>query len=381
MSSSKAVLDNLFDGDDSSRRLDAAAQWLLRSIEACPVQGSAAFYSRFYRPSHGWGNPYPETTGYIVPTFLKYGQRSHRPEFISLALEMAQWIMSLQHEDGSLPGGFGGKPHKPSVFNTGQMIFGLLSAYRVSSEKSFLSAASRAAQWLASVQEDDGSWTRYGYHPGFSPSYYSRVAWPMLMVWRLTGEDSLRLKAEKSLVLIAGRRHDRLKSIRDWGFHPGNAAFTHTIAYTIRGLLESSRLLEGGRKYWEIGEQAAMLIFRRFELKNQLAGRFSDDMKGDYRFTCLTGNCQMALCWTLLAARNGDARLLNAAIKAVSLVAKKQRLHTRDKNLRGAIPGSAPIWGRYLTLRYPNWAAKFYMDTLMEIEDLLNPQPLAREHQ
>ena len=295
--------------------------------------------------------------------------------------EMAQWIMSLQHEDGSLPGGFGGKPHKPSVFNTGQMIFGLLSAYRVSSEKSFLSAASRAAQWLASVQEDDGSWTRYGYHPGFSPSYYSRVAWPMLMVWRLTGEDSLRLKAEKSLVLIAGRQHDRLKSIRDWGFHPGNAAFTHTIAYTIRGLLESSRLLEGGRKYWEIGEQAAMLIFRRFELKNQLAGQFSDDMKGDYRFTCLTGNCQMALCWTLLAARNGDARLLNAAIKAVSLVAKKQRLHTRDKNLRGAIPGSAPIWGRYLTLRYPNWAAKFYMDTLMEIEDLLNPQPLAREHQ
>ena len=143
MSSSKAVLDNLFDGDDSSRRMDAAAQWLLRSIEACPVQGSAAFYSRFYRPSRGWGNPYPETTGYIVPTFLKYGQRSHRPEFISLALEMAQWIMSLQHEDGSLPGGFGGKPHKPSVFNTGQMIFGLLSAYRVSSEKSFLSAASR----------------------------------------------------------------------------------------------------------------------------------------------------------------------------------------------------------------------------------------------
>ena len=66
-----------------------------------------------------------------------------------------------------------------------------------------------------------------------------------------------------------------------------------------------------------------MLIFRRFELKNQLAGRFSDDMKGDYRFTCLTGNCQMALCWTLLAARNGDPRLLNAAIKAVSLVAKK----------------------------------------------------------
>ena len=291
-------LDNLFDGKNSVRYLDAAAQWLLRSVETSRVKGSAAFYSRFYRPIRGWGKPYPETTGYLIPTFVKYGQRCQRPEFVSLALEMATWIISLQHEDGSLPAGFGGKPHKPSVFNTGQMIFGLLKAYTISAEESFLSAASRAAQWLASVQEDDGSWTRYGYHTGFSPSYYSRVAWPMLMVWQLTGEDNLRLKAKKSLVFISSRQHDRLKSIRDCGFKPGSAAFTHTIAYTIRGLLESSQLIEGGKKYWEIGEQAAMLIFRRFELKNQLAGRFSDDMKGDYRFTCLTGNCQMALCWT-----------------------------------------------------------------------------------
>ncbi|MGH7399181.1 MAG: hypothetical protein ACRELW_16750, partial [Candidatus Rokuibacteriota bacterium] len=34
-------------------------------------------------------------------------------------------------------------------------------------------------------------------------------------------------------------------------------------------------------------------------------------------------------------------------------------------NVRGAIKGSHPIWGRYLFGTYPNWAAKFFMDALL----------------
>jgi hypothetical protein len=32
---------------------------------------------------------------------------------------------------------------------------------------------------------------------------------------------------------------------------------------------------------------------------------------------------------------------------------------------KGAIAGSAPIWGRYSMFEYPNWAAKFFADALM----------------
>jgi hypothetical protein len=32
----------------------------------------------------------------------------------------------------------------------------------------------------------------------------------------------------------------------------------------------------------------------------------------------------------------------------------------------GGLPGSYPFWGAYLRGRYPNWAAKFYIDLLME---------------
>jgi hypothetical protein len=33
--------------------------------------------------------------------------------------------------------------------------------------------------------------------------------------------------------------------------------------------------------------------------------------------------------------------------------------------MRGGIKGSHPIWGGYDPFRYPNWAAKFFIDAMM----------------
>ena len=38
---------------------------------------------------------------------------------------------------------------------------------------------------------------------------------------------------------------------------------------------------------------------------------------------------------------------------------------TENDAVRGAIAGSAPIWGDYSRFEFPNWAAKFYADALM----------------
>ena len=48
-----------------------------------------------------------------------------------------------------------------------------------------------------------------------------------------------------------------------------------------------------------------------------------------------------------------------------------QNLQTPDMNIRGGIKGSHPVNGGYMTWRYPNWAAKFFMDALM-LEKLNN---------
>ncbi|MGF1595582.1 MAG: hypothetical protein ACFCVK_01410 [Acidimicrobiales bacterium] len=43
--------------------------------------------------------------------------------------------------------------------------------------------------------------------------------------------------------------------------------------------------------------------------------------------------------------------------------------------IRGAIKGSHPIWGRYAPLGYPNWATKFFLDALL----LLDADPGSEE--
>jgi hypothetical protein len=49
-------------------------------------------------------------------------------------------------------------------------------------------------------------------------------------------------------------------------------------------------------------------------------------------------------------------------IRALCYVRARQETADRSPGLRGAIPGSHPIWGRYAPLTYPNWATKFFVD-------------------
>jgi hypothetical protein len=53
------------------------------------------------------------------------------------------------------------------------------------------------------------------------------------------------------------------------------------------------------------------------------------------------------------------------ASRALRYVLGHQDVVTSDLNVRGAIKGSQPIWGGYATLSYPNWATKFFVDSVM----------------
>ncbi len=349
-------------------RADLAASWLLRSISACRGNGSAAFYSRWYLPLKGWSHPYPETTGYIIPTLLKYATFASRPNFAHVAVQLADWIQSLQFDDGSLPGGVlvNGREGGPSVFNTGQMILGLVAVADYTGESRYLDTAVRAARWLAStIDRTEGIWQHNAYISGYSPAYYSRVCWPMLEVYSRSHEETIKLDAIRALDTIASWQMDN-GSFQNWEFVPGQPAFTHTIAYTIRGLLEAGHILEDeGYRFTDAAMKSADVFRRKMELRGRLAGAYDRRLAGRFWYTCLTGNCQMALIWMNIYAWQQDARFLSAGLKALQCVMKCQRVRSVDPNVRGAVAGSTPFCGRYLTLRYPNWATNFFLDALM----------------
>ncbi len=340
--------------------------WLLRSIRACGGEGSAVYYSRWFRPLRGWMWPYPETTGYIIPTLIRYGHASGRRDCIEVALRQADWILSLQDPDGALPGSHvtRGRKAAPSIFNTGQMLFGLCAAFDETGREGYLAGAHAGARWLAANLDcERGVWGAHAYVDGFSPAYYTRVAWPMLEVAARRPDEDVRGAARTALETIAGWRCPN-GAIRNWGFKPDAPAFTHTIAYTLRGFWESGRLLEESR-YRDLATVAADTLRRRLELRGRLAGAYDLAWQGRYGYTCLTGNCQLALLWMRCHAAQPDPRWLSAACKALQPVLAAQRIRHADPNVRGAIPGSTPFWGRYLTMRYPNWATKFFVDALL----------------
>lgn len=347
--------------------IEQTAQWCLRSVQH-GAGGSSAHFSLY----QGWSRPYPETTGYLIPTLLRLERFLERPEHARTAEQLGQWLLSIQNADGSWNGGLHpGRDPKPSVFNTGQILKGMAALFEHTQAERYLEAGVRGALWLASRIGDDGLWPASDYRAAETPSYYTHVAWPMLEIWKLSQRDLIRERAERFLRVIAQRRRPN-GVIAGWGFEEGKPAFTHTIAYTIRGFQESARLTGDHESYEGAVRPALERLYRKAELAGgRLPGHLDDSWKSDARYVCLTGNAQVAICLLLLEQRQPDLRLVNAAAKLCDFVCESQRLQFPLGGIRGAVAGSRPVWGRYMTARYPNWAAKYHCDALMQLHQRL----------
>jgi hypothetical protein len=192
----------------------------------------------------------------------------------------------------------------------------------------------------------------------------------MLEVWRLDQNGQVRAAAERVLNGVLARRRGN-GAFAGWGFAPDRPAFTHTIAYTLRGFLESAHLLDDWRRFGAPVEEALEILRRRAELAGgRPPGTFDKDWRADHRFICVTGCAQVALCLMIVEARTPDLRLVNAACKLVDTACRCQRLRG-PRSVCGAVPGSRPLWGPYMRFRYPNWAAKFHADALDRLIDRL----------
>jgi hypothetical protein len=346
------------------RHLAATAAWVIESIEHGDG-GSCAYFSLL----GGWSRPYPETTGYLIPTLLTLSRVLPGFDGERRAAELGSWLLSLQNPAGWWRGGL--HPPKadagPSVFNTAQILQGLVALHDLSGEKRWLEAAARACRWLAVGVDESGLWPQKDYRATETPSYYTYAAWPMLEVSARVGDDSTRDAARGVLDAILARRQPN-GAFGGWGFSEGEAAFTHTIAYTLQGLIGSARVLDDWDAYGQPAEAGLLALTERAELANgRLAGRLDGDWTPAARFVCLTGNAQIALCLLDWDERQPDPRLVSAAESLVDAICATQHLGAPLTGLRGAVGGSAPIWGRYMMLRYPNWAAKYQCDALIRL--------------
>ena len=65
----------------------SAMNWLSLAQKTGKDDGVSIRYSLF----RGWESSYPETTGYIIPTFLNYHKLTENSSFAEKAIKMADW--------------------------------------------------------------------------------------------------------------------------------------------------------------------------------------------------------------------------------------------------------------------------------------------------
>jgi hypothetical protein len=354
----------------SGDTLNSLLHWILDAQRA--DGGIAAYYSLLT----GYSESYPEVTGYIVPTLYDFARAAGDDGALVAAERATHWLLSLQMPTGAFPGGLHGRLHhddaQPSVFNTGQILQGLVRAHAETKRPDILHAAVAAGDWLIKMQQPDGSWSGLATYQNVAHTYYSMVAWALTELSERAAdrhrdysrqEHSLRhgLAAERNLdwVLSQFRPSGWIDGINLRG-HPN---YLHFIAYVLQGVLECG-VLRRRSDAIEAVAKSSWVLLRKFETDKFLPGAYGADFKHGQRFACLTGNAQMSCVWLRLFEVTGDLRYLNAALKINEML--KELIPPRGpRGIAGGVGGSHPIWGRYQPLRYISWGGKFFADALL----------------
>ncbi len=343
-----------------SRSVDSAVRWLCKAQDRSSTQDGGV--SRHFSLLDGWGPSYPETTGYIIPTLLEVAIRSDDQPLRSRAIRMLDWLVSIQNADGSFNGGtVRSNPQTPVLFNTGQILIGLATGLGEFGND-YESATNKAANWMLDVQDPDGCWRSFESPFAISGArtYDTHAAIGLFAAAEATGNKKFADAAVRNVEWAIGQQ-------RPNGWFANccvtniDQPLTHTIGYTIRGILEAYRFTNDSRFL----ASAILALDKLCDCLRQdghLPGRLDSDWNSAARWTCLTGNLQIAECWLIVYEKTGKHEFFDGA-RLVNSFSRRLVETTGDGDCCGAVQGAFPLHGDYNAYQYPNWATKFFIDS------------------
>ena len=360
--------------------LIGAIDWLVRAQDATPDQGISRGFSIAWHPHfgrRGWQPSYPETTGYIIPTLYAAARRLGRPELAARAERAARWEIEIQLRTGAVRGGVVGEPESPAVFNTGQVLLGWLSAFEETRDAGFADAARRGARYLAAALDPDGRWRSDSsrFARADSTLYNTRTAWALAEAGVRLHERKFIDGAARNLQAAAA-----LQAPNGWlpqcCLNDPERPLLHTLAYGVRGFLEGGRVL-GDARLLRAAERAAEALAASVRADGWMPGRYRSDWSPAVRWSCLTGQAQMANNWMRLAEITGEPKWRDPVPAVLRFLKGTQNRRGREPGLRGGIKGAWPVGGDYGAYEVLSWATKFFADALMRDEAAASVSALA----
>jgi hypothetical protein len=351
---------------ETAQRAAAALGWLFSAHDASTDGGVAYGYFPM-SAACGWDVSYPETTGYIMTSLVAYGCRTAWVEPIERARRMARWEAEVQMPSGAVQGGKLTSRDKqtPAAFNTGMVLDGFVTVLEERSDPEILRAAERAAQFLAADLNSEGLFVTNGefVHKEAIKIYNVLCAWALHRFGVLTGTS---LYCELAVKAVQGA----LRFQKPNGWFAENCLtdslrpLTHTIGYTAQGVLEVG-IAAGRDDFVAASERAWRAIVPSVHDNGYLPGRFDAAWRPAVRWSCLTGSAQLAIIGYRLSQVRGEPSYAQVASRLVDWLKGVQRLQTGNSGIDGALAGSFPIMGDYMSAGYPNWATKYFLDALM----------------
>jgi hypothetical protein len=363
----------------AKRHLDAAISWIKRAQDTS-VSGGVSWGYRARRAIRsdlplGWLGMYPETTGYIIPTMLRFSELNGDEDSIRRAHRMVCWELSIQLEDGGFQGGiYGTHPVASSTFVTGQVLFGLVAAYKQFREETILTGAKRGADFLLGCLDDSGRFVKGHSHfcaPG-AKAYEVRTGLAIAELADVLDDDRLRGAASQMAdYALSTQRDNGWFGENDLDYH--DRPLTHTIGYVLEGL-HGIGIRLSRRDCTEAVRRTLDQILALIRSDGFLAGRWREDWTPAAGWACLTGSAQIAGVFLRVFEQTKKPEYFEAGRKLLGFVCFTQDLRIGTNELDGGIRGSYPFQGKYGQWCVLNWATKFFCDSTMDYLRLQQPR-------
>jgi hypothetical protein len=345
----------------------AALNWFRSSL--LPEGGSAAKYGMM---THSFTQGYPMATANWVPVLTRINQ--YYPTVFSqvfsdrdISRELVSWVLRTQRRDGTFPAGYGDYMNQPpKVFNNGMIMHGLLDYYNDSGgQHELVEACMKSADWLLKVQSPDGSWRQFTVHQ-LSSNTVSAAA--LLRLASITGNEAYKQAGERNIQFALELQSDN-GYFKGNGFDSSPHAYTLTIAYAIGGLLEAG-ILEGNKEWQQAALRGLIPVLNTVSKDGFLAGELDENFQSASSFTCLPGNCLLAILSYKLASLTGNPDLKTKADLLTNYV-KKRQMVSKIPGVSGGITGSWPVSGNYCSYEVTSWGVRYFTEAVM----MQDPQP------
>ena len=336
------------------RHLRLSIDWLKKAQEATADSGISRGFSLIERGKanrFGWQPSYPETSGYIIPTLIEASEILCEPELKERARKIADWEINITNLEGGVSGGNIGKFSEPVVFDTGQVMRGLLAVYKETGQEKYLKQAEKSANWIVKNWKEEKVFDCYAFAP-------------VAELGKLTKNDKFKKTAER-----CGQFAQKMQNKNGWfaecDFEKQRAdPLLHTLGYAIDGLWDIGEILD--RKDFKDSAKLALLgALSQMDERGYIAGRLNKEWKGTVAWACLTGIAQTGVTAMKIYKAEGNNFYRAKAYLAKEFLKTCQNLCEEKYGGLGALWGSFPISGEYNSWQALNWPVKYFSDLLM----------------